>query len=238
MESSKKQKNSSGSSVSATFKIGSISLAFLIIGYQSAMVMGRAFSASKADAAAASETAVLSSPAETAAVPAQPVPPPPQSTPQNAPKATTVAPRATPAKKRSQPQPFPFNPNTADVEELQRLGFSPKQAAAIDNYRKKGGRFRRPGDFAKSFVVSEEMFARLEPYIRIPKVNLNTADSAALDALPGIGPYLVRKILEHRAQIGGFMSPEQLMDIDYFDRERYEDLKDLVTCGEDAPAGP
>lgn len=236
MESSKKQKNSSGRGVSATFKIGSISLAFLIIGYQSAMVMGRAFSASRADVAAAPETAELSRPAETAAVPAQPVPPPPQSTPaapQNPPKATTAAPRAMPAKKRSQPQPFPFDPNTADVEELQRLGFSPKQAAAIDNYRKKGGRFRRPGDFAKSFVVSEEMFARLEPYIRIPKVNLNTADSAALDALPGIGPYLVRKILEHRKEIGAFASPEQLMDIDYFDRERYEALKDLVTCGED-----
>lgn len=232
MESSKKQKNSSGSSVSATFKIGAISLAFLIIGYQSAMVMGKAFSTSRADVAAAPETQA----AEQAAVPAQPLPPPPPShaptdIPQTPPVTATPARKAIPA--RSKPQPFPFNPNTADVEELQRLGFSPKQAAAIDNYRKKGGRFRRPGDFAKSFVVSEEMFARLEPYIRIPKVNLNTADSAALDALPGIGPYLVRKILEHRKEIGAFASPEQLMDIDYFDRERYEALKDLVTCGED-----
>lgn len=232
MESSKNQKNSSGSSVSATFKIGAISLAFLIIGYQSAMVMGKAFSTSRADVAAAPETQA----AEQAAVPAQPVPPPPPShaptdIPQTPPKTATPARKAIPA--RSKPQPFPFNPNTADVEELQRLGFSPKQAAAIDNYRKKGGRFRRPGDFAKSFVVSEEMFARLEPYIRIPKVNLNTADSAALDALPGIGPYLVRKILEHRKEIGAFVSTEQLMDIDYFDRERYEALKDLVTCGED-----
>ena len=233
MESSRKQKNSSGSSVSATFKIGSISLAFLIIGYQSAMVMGRAFSASGADVTQAPVSSDQCLAAESPAIPGPP--------PQDPPKAASAAPEATaapsPSRKpkpvRSQPQPFPFNPNTADVEELQRLGFSPKQAAAIDNYRKKGGRFRRPGDFAKSFVVSEEMFARLEPYIRIPKVNLNTADSAALDALPGIGPYLVKKIMEHRAQIGGFMSPEQLMDIDYFDRERYEALKDLVTCGGD-----
>ena len=56
---------------------------------------------------------------------------------------------------------FRFNPNTVSVEDLQRLGFSEKQAQAIDHYRKKGGRFRRKADFAKTYVVADSVFARL-----------------------------------------------------------------------------
>ena len=45
---------------------------------------------------------------------------------------------------------FRFNPNTVSLDDLMRLGFSEKQAQSIINYREKGGRFRRPADFAKS----------------------------------------------------------------------------------------
>ena len=124
---------------------------------------------------------------------------------------------------------FPFNPNTISLSDLMRLGFSERQAQSIINYREKGGRFRRPSDFAKSFVVADSVFQRLEPFIRIPKVDLNAADSAALDALPGIGPYYVAKIIEHRSK------PEQLMDIYRFDQEKYDALKDLVTVGPSEP---
>ncbi|MGM9740930.1 MAG: ComEA family DNA-binding protein, partial [Candidatus Cryptobacteroides sp.] len=76
---------------------------------------------------------------------------------------------------------FRFDPNTATIDELRRLGFSLRQAEAIDNYRSKGGRFRRKSDFAKSYVVEDSVFRRLEPYIDIPLVDLNTADSAMFE---------------------------------------------------------
>lgn len=130
---------------------------------------------------------------------------------------------------------FRFNPNTVSVEDLIRLGFSEKQAQAIDNYRKKGGRFRRPSDFARSYVVADSVFARLEPFIDIPRLDLNKADSAALTDLPGIGPYYAKKILEHRKALHGFSYKEQLLDLPRFDREKFDGLADLVTVSAPEP---
>ena len=125
---------------------------------------------------------------------------------------------------------FRFNPNTVSKEELCRLGFSEKQSQSIISYREKGGKFRRKSDFAKSFVVADSVFKRLEPYIVIPKIDINKADSAAFDSLPGIGGWFARKMVEYRDQLRGYSCPEQLMEIWHFDREKYDGLKDLITC--------
>ena len=124
---------------------------------------------------------------------------------------------------------FRFDPNTVSVDDLCRLGFSQKQAESIDSYRKKGGRFCRKSDFAKSFVVSDTVYRRLEPYIDIPLLDLNLADSAAFDALPGIGGWFAAKMLEHRKALEGYSYKEQLMDIYRFDQEKFDALSDLVT---------
>ena len=130
---------------------------------------------------------------------------------------------------RKNVETFRFDPNTVTVEELCRLGFTPKQAQSIDNYRQKGGRFRRKSDFARSFVVSDSIFARLEPYIDIPLIDLNLADSAAFDALPGIGGWFAARMIAHRKALGGYSYKEQLMDISRFDEEKFRALEDLVT---------
>jgi competence protein ComEA len=44
-------------------------------------------------------------------------------------------------------------------------------------------------------------------------IDLNTADQAALEAIPGIGPVKGAAILQHRDQIGSFDSVEQLLDV-------------------------
>lgn len=136
--------------------------------------------------------------------------------------------RTRPAKRRPV-ENFMFNPNTASIEDFQRLGFSEKQASALVNYRNKGGIFRRKSDFAKSFVVADSVYRRLEPYIDIPLLDLNTADSAAFDGLPGIGGYFANKIIEYRTRLRGYSYKEQLMDIYRFDKEKYDALHDLVT---------
>ena len=130
---------------------------------------------------------------------------------------------------------FRFNPNTVTLEELVRLGFSEKQAQSIINYREKGGRFRRKSDFAKSFVVADSVFKRLAPFIDIPKIDINKADSAAFDSLPGIGGWFAHRMVEYREQLRGYSCPEQLMEIWHFDQEKYDGLKDLITCSPSEP---
>ena len=125
---------------------------------------------------------------------------------------------------------FRFDPNTATLDELERLGLSERQAEVILRYREKGGRFRRKGDFAKMYVVSDTLFERLEPFIDIPKTDLNRADSAALVQLPGIGPYYARMIIACRDSLGGFYDKRQLLGIKGFDDERFATLEDLVTA--------
>lgn len=60
-------------------------------------------------------------------------------------------------------------------------------------------------------------------------VNLNTADADALDALPGIGPATAAAIIEHRKEIGGYTSVDQLLDVRGIGAAKLEQLRPLVT---------
>ena len=77
--------------------------------------------------------------------------------------------------------------------------------------------------------MADSVYRRLEPYIDIPLLDINRADSADFDALPGIGGYFAARMVEYRSRLGGSYSyKEQLMDIRHFDRERYDGLSDLI----------
>ena len=134
---------------------------------------------------------------------------------------------------RKNVETFRFNPNTATEEDLCRLGFTPKQAASIVTYRVKGGKYRRKADFAASFVVSDSIYKRLEPYIDIPLIDLNLADSAAFDSLPGIGGWFASKMVAYRSELRGYSYKEQLMDIWKFDQQKFDALSDLITVSEE-----
>lgn len=61
------------------------------------------------------------------------------------------------------------------------------------------------------------------------KVNLNTADAALLDTLPGVGPATAANIIAWREQNGRFASIEDLLDVGGIGQAKFESLRDLVT---------
>lgn len=141
---------------------------------------------------------------------------------------------------------FAFDPNSADSTTLLRLGLSPWQVRSIYRYRAKGGIYRRPEDFARVYGLTKGDYARLRPYIRIADryqpaaealpedtvrrpakphveklqtgehIDLNTADTAQLRRVPGIGPYFAQQIVYQRRRLGGFTDVNQLRDIKDF----------------------
>ena len=59
-------------------------------------------------------------------------------------------------------------------------------------------------------------------------IDLNAADLATLDSLPGIGPATARAILEERARRGGFRSTRDLLRVPGIGDGRFARLKDRV----------
>ncbi len=232
-----KQKGSSGK-FSAAFKTGALSLAFLIIGYQAALFIHQA----SVGAIVAQESSRHSRQEDSRHSRQGPGIPDGRSEPAMTDEPTKASSRTSAVREevvekyaRRSYESFPFDPNTATLEDLQRLGFSLKQAQSILNYRQAGGRFHRPSDFAKSFVVADSVYRRLEPFIRIPSLDINAADSTAFDQLPGIGPYYAAKMVEYREELQGYSFPEQLLDIWNFGQERLDGLIDLIEVGDSAP---
>ncbi|MDR2424799.1 MAG: helix-hairpin-helix domain-containing protein [Prevotellaceae bacterium] len=60
-------------------------------------------------------------------------------------------------------------------------------------------------------------------------VELNTADTAMLQKLKGIGSYYAQRIVEYRNKLGGFYAPEQLMEIKGVDTARFELFSKQIT---------
>ena len=132
---------------------------------------------------------------------------------------------------------FTFNPNTLDSAGFTKLGIKYFVASNIVKYRNKGGKFRTPEDFGKVYGISEELFARLKPYITIPSepvpekemkieepvfVELNSADTTELKKIRGVGKY-AKSIVSYRNRLGGYFSKNQLLE--FMTREAFERIE-------------
>lgn len=143
----------------------------------------------------------------------------------------------------------PFDPNTIDSIGMLRLGLAPRVAKGWLNWRRHGKKFYAAEDLKPLYNLSPEDYQRLEPYIVIslerpgayPRfdqdrryaplpatINLNTADSALLVRLNGIGPVLAHRIVEKRALLGGFISHKQLLELYPFPDSTFHMLCDKL----------
>ncbi|RYE25407.1 MAG: helix-hairpin-helix domain-containing protein [Sphingobacteriales bacterium] len=125
-------------------------------------------------------------------------------------------------------KPFPFDPNTLDSAGFRRMGLPAKTTAILLHWRASGKHFYHPDDMKTLYTLKPEQFGTLKPFIRIPKISLNHADSLALVRLRGIGPKLAHKILEKRAT-EPFTSLEQLRTLQRIPDTVYTQLTGILT---------
>lgn len=217
--------------------------------------------------------------------------------------------------------PEPFDPNTADFDQLLHLGLTKSEAVALLHFRAAGKTFRIPEDVAlcrglsdsafrrirplirigrqfafiparqnsaapalplspfrvdtvsarylcatglltqrqaetfirwrdshplldlddvrRSYVIGDSLAAVLAPYLLFPApacpvpalpLDLNSADSAALLALRGVGPATAGRIVAYRRRLGGFVRPEQLAEIPGITESNYEKISQQIRC--------
>lgn len=66
------------------------------------------------------------------------------------------------------------------------------------------------------------------------KVNVNTATVEQLTALPGVGPTLAARIVEHRQKSGAFRSTQEVMSVKGIGEKNFAKIEAYLTVG-DAP---
>ena len=63
------------------------------------------------------------------------------------------------------------------------------------------------------------------------KININTAQTAELEKLPGVGRVTAKRIIEHRQKSGGYKTIEEIMEIKGMSSKKYEKIKNYITTG-------
>ncbi len=112
------------------------------------------------------------------------------------------------------------------------LDFAKLYGLTVKQYRELEPYIRISNDYlpASTLVNEKESYTRKDTkdsvtYQRPSKIKetehivLNTADTTSLMTIPGIGPYYARKIIQYGNRLGGYVSVDQLDEIDDFPTE-------------------
>lgn len=135
--------------------------------------------------------------------------------------------------------PSRFRLDTVSARYLRAIGaLSKRQAEAFIRWRDLSGIYDME-ELRACYVVSDSVAAALEPYIIFPErqaapidepVEINTADSAALRSVVGIGERTVVSILNYRDRLGGFVCVEQLAEVPGVTERNYEKILKQICC--------
>ena len=156
--------------------------------------------------------------------------------------------------------PFYFDPNTISPEGWKRLGLPDRTIHTVQNYLAHGGKFRRPQDLGKIYGLNKEFSEKLISFVRIKSfdtagsfkpglpnqfldrkiperkveksfdIDINTADTSAWIALPGIGSKLASRIVSFREKLGGFYSVAQVAETFGLPDSVYQALRKFFHC--------
>ena len=133
-----------------------------------------------------------------------------------------------------------FRLDTVSVAYLQTIGFSHRRATAFLRYRDMRGGLRNIEEVRECYVIPAAECDTLARYLIFPepkvadsvsrKIELNTADSAALRSIYGIGEKSVVEIMEYRQKLGGFARVEQLAEVKSVTESNFEKILQQIYC--------
>lgn len=140
-----------------------------------------------------------------------------------------------------------LDPNRSPAEELDRLpGVGAATAEAIVQTRVTQGGFHQPEDLLDVPGIGPARLAKIRDHLdfsrgvplelrrqasREASVDPNRATDQELQALPGIGPSLARRILDFRRDQGPFRTPDDLLKVRGIGPKILERLRPLIRIG-------
>jgi len=136
---------------------------------------------------------------------------------------------------------FYFDPNAIGFNEWKKLGVSDYSARWLENYKKKGGKFRKPDDLKRFQGINDVWYNQIKDYITIESpikdnkelkaevqpilLDLNKAEKDDLMRIKGIGNTFSDRIIKYRNVLGGYYSVVQLSEVYGIDSIMYLNLK-------------
>ena len=142
-------------------------------------------------------------------------------------------------------EPTPFSLDTVTAKYLHAIGFSLREAELVIRYRDMIGGYRSIEEFAECYGVGAERAEGLRPYIIFPTrdtistykhehivfpIDINSADSAMLRRVRGIGEKSVMHILRYRELLGGYYSVEQISELRVVTPENFRTISQQIWC--------
>jgi DNA uptake protein ComE-like DNA-binding protein len=92
-------------------------------------------------------------------------------------------------------------------------------------------KYNSPKFYHKDSTVSFKAKSHLPPSAVKKMIVLESADSAGLEQLPGIGPVLAARIIKYRNKLGGFYALEQVGEVYGLPDSVFERIKPLLQLG-------
>ncbi len=150
-----------------------------------------------------------------------------------------------------------FDPNEISVVDWEDLGFSEKQAKSIVKYRDAYGPFENANEVGKIYVISDEKFKELKPFMiftnpetsqnndfkndeyvpyskELLQIEINSASKEELESISGIGPTFSERIVKYRNLLGGFYSSNQYSEVYGLKEESLKALEDNTVIDREA----
>lgn len=145
-----------------------------------------------------------------------------------------------------------FDPNSVDSVTLLDLGFSPRQARSLLNYRRHGGTFKTKASLAKLYNMTPALLAQLMPYVLLPDslpskskkprpdfkpyeapptpvtLYANELDTTLMDQWPMIGKATAKRIVDYQNRLGGFVDTSQFKEVWGLMPEQVQTLKQYL----------
>lgn len=138
-----------------------------------------------------------------------------------------------------------FDPNSYSKADWMKLGLSAKQADVVLSFSERG--ISSNEELSRIFVISEELYEMIKDSTFYPErvktekektriskpsktisIQINTADQAELETIPGVGPFYAKNIIKYRERLGGFVRKEQLLEVWKMDVEKYNAIERFI----------